>query len=56
MKQYLVNILQATVASDRKARIHKICKNQPANCRLSEIEKKNTLIHYMTQRHTVLIT
>lgn len=40
MKHYLVNILQATVAADRKARIHKICENQPTNCRLSEIERR----------------
>ena len=29
MKHYLVNILQATVAADRKARIHKICEINP---------------------------
>jgi len=36
--RYLVNIGQASIAPDGKARIHKLTSHQPANCQLEKIK------------------
>lgn len=40
-KGYLVNINQANVAIDGKARIHKLSANQPPKCQIEKIEDRH---------------
>ncbi len=37
-KSYLINIGQSMIASDKKARIHKLISLQPARCQLKKIK------------------